>query len=494
MKIQLDAETIEGFSERFLVEHYDERVATPQVHRDWWQAVTSTHPRVDLAAPRGHAKSTALNHCYGLAASLFQVHPFELKVCKTWQLACEKLDQAKMELTTNEALRRMFRMRKFVREREDDIIVEMDGGYRFRKVAIGMSQAVRGSTFGTIRPTLIQCDDMEDEVEVLDPVQRDKNMKWLLKTLMPMLADRGQIRVYGTILHNDSVLSRLQKMRSWKSLHYEACNENVDPDSILWPERFSKAKLLDLKQVYIEADDLPGFNMEYRNLAVDEETSYFRSSDFLKMEEEDHKKPKTFYVGGDLAFSKKEGRDYTVLTVGGLDEDGILHIVDERRGRWDGNQVIDEMYSINEAWAPEEWFLESGAIKETLGAALEIRMRDEGYLNIAPGLVPTKDKAIRAVPLQARMRARGIKWDTEASWFAEHKSELLEFTQEGTRGRHDDRVDADAWLAQGIKNMMKPATEEETNVVELAWARRQARKQKLDDEGAGSYELYRAQL
>src|SRR6266581_5649553 len=160
--LKLDADTIEGFSERFLIDHYDERVATPQVHRDWWNDVTSSHPRVDIAANRGGAKSTALNHCYGLAASLFQVHPFELKVCKTWQLACEKLDQAKNELLTNEPLRRTFGFRKFVRERDDDIIVELCDPttrkpYRFRKVAIGMGQAVRGSTFGTIRPTLIQC-------------------------------------------------------------------------------------------------------------------------------------------------------------------------------------------------------------------------------------------------------------------------------------------------------------------------------------------------
>jgi len=497
--IPLDALAIEGFSERFLVDHYDERVATPNIHREWWKAVTSRHPRVAIAAPRGHAKSTALNHCYGLAASLFEVHPFQLKVCKTWQLAVEKLDAARTELTENQALIKTFGVRKIIRDQRDDLIVETVSPethkpYRFRMVAIGMGQAMRGSTFGTIRPTLINCDDIEDEQEVLNPDTRRMWLRWLLRTLIPMGADRVMTRVYGTILHNDSVLSNILNMKSWLAYRFEACDENLSEASILWPGRFPKQKLQDIKQTHIDADDLQGFNMEYRNLAVDYTTSFFRPEDFIPMTEDDHKKTKLYYVGGDLAFSEKQGRDYTVLTVGGLDSEGILHIVDERRGRWDGKQVIDELYAINEAWHPEEYFIESGAILKTLGAALELRMREEGYLNITPNLVPTKDKAIRAHPLQARMRSRGIKWDTEASWFPEHKMELLEFSQEGTRGAHDDRVDADAWLAQGIKRMSAPPTEEETNVVELAFARRQARAKDMSEfESCTGYEFWRAQ-
>ena len=150
------------------------------------------------------------------------------------------------------------------------------------------------------------------------------------------------------------------------------------------------------------------------------------------------------------------------------------------------------MYRINEAWEPAEWFIEGGAIKEALGAALDIRMAEEGYLNLRPGLVPTKDKATRAVPLQARMRARGLRFDTEASWFADYKQEMLEFAQEGTRGAHDDRVDASAWLAQGIKDMTLPMNEDEQEKVILLDARRQARAAEAADESCTGYEYHRA--
>jgi predicted phage terminase large subunit-like protein len=495
--IPFNAHTIEGFSERFLVDHYDERVATPQLHRDWWTLVTSDHPKISIAAPRGHAKSTALNHCYGLAAALFRKHPFQLKVCKTYTLACEKLEQATSELTTNERLIKFFQVKGFQRRRDEDIIVEMADGYTFRMVAVGADQSVRGMTFGTTRPTLIQLDDIEDPKEVLNPEVRDYTMRWVTRTIIPMGARRVQVRLYGTILHNDSVLARTLTMSTWKSVRYEACDAEISEASILWPERFSAAALKEIRQEFLESEEgygLAGFNMEYRNLASDTTNSYFQPSDFHPMTEEDHKKVKLYYVGGDLAFSQKQGRDYTVLTVGGLDSDGILHIVDERRGRWDGNRVIDELYALEETWHPEEYFIEHGAIKATLGAALELRMRTEGYLNLTPNLIPTQDKAIRAVPLQARMRNRGIRWDTEASWFPDHKNELLDFTQAGTRGRHDDRVDADAWLAQGIRLMTAPPSQEQVEEEEYL---RQLRETKVPDpnsiEDVTGYSYWRSQ-
>lgn len=474
-RIVLTAEDIEGFTKVFLLPNYDEARPIPAVHRKWWADVTSAHPRVVIAAPRGHAKSTALNHAYGLAASLFKQHPFQIKISRTYALAVEKLRQAKEELLKNERLRAVFRLKDMARDTENDFIAVMEDDYQFRMYALGMEQAVRGFSWGTYRPTLFNGDDMEDDEQVLNPESRRKAMNWVMNTLMPMGASNAVYRFYGTILHQESVLAQLIRSPRWKGSIYEACDGDIAEDSILWPELFPVERLRDLKEMYSGVQNLAGFNREYRNKAKADEVGYFRDSDFHGMNEEDHKKRKTFYVGGDLAFSKKQYRDYTVFSVGGVDEDGILHIVDERRGRWSGNEVIDEMYSINEAWHPDEWFIESGAIKETLGAALELRMRKEGFLNICPDLIPTQDKAVRAMPFQARMRSRGVKWDKDAAWFHEHQSELTDFSQQGTRGAHDDRVDADAWLGQGLRRMQTPISVEEEDEIDLKLARIEAR-------------------
>jgi predicted phage terminase large subunit-like protein len=472
--------SLEGFVDTFLIDGYDDKVPITEMHRDWFRMVTSEHPRVALAAPRDHSKTTSINHAYGLAAALFKRHPLQLKVCRTRDLAIEKITHAKDELRNNRKLNELFQLREFAKDTEDDFIAVMADGYRFRMMAVGAEQAgLRGRAWGTIRPSLIIVDDAEDDELVLQRERRQKLLKWFTNALIPMGGRKTQYRVIGTILHTDSLLANILENPEWHSRIYQACDEEVSESSLLWPQRWSRERLLEKKREYIGFHNLAGFNMEYRNIARDTESGFFRPEDFQPMTEEDHKKPKTYYVGGDLAFSKKQGRDYTVFPVGGLDEEGILHMVDLRRGRWDGKQVIDEMYSIDEAWKhPAEWFIESGAIKETLGAALELRMREEGYLNICPDLIPTQDKAIRAMPFQARMRGRGVRWDFDGSWFEEARSELLDFSQEGTRGKHDDVVDGCAWLGQGLRRMVMPPSQDDIDLEDYRWAKRQA---KVDD-------------
>lgn len=479
--IALDAQTMEGFVDNFLLDRFEERRPIKQFHRDWWKDVTSNHRRVVLAAPRGHSKSTAINHAYGLAAALFQQHPFQLKVSKTYELACEKLQQAKEELIENDKIKAIFRLKRFIRERENDFIAEMSDGYQFRMYAVGMQQALRGVSWGTMRPTLIQGDDMEDDEEVLNKDRRDKAMRWVMRTLLPIGGDKTQFRIYGTVLHNDSILSRLLKNPTWKSSVYQACDGDISPESILWPEKFPINVLQDIRQGYVSEGDLQGFNMEYRNLATDLSSGFFRPEDFRSMDEDDYKKVEnerlTYYVGGDFAISTKQHRDRTVFEVGGLDADGVLHVVDIRAGRWDAQQIIDEMFSIQETWHPEEWYIESGSILKALQSALEIAQREKNVYLPMTAMIPTKDKSARARAIQARMRARAVRFDNDASWYPEFENELLQFP----RGEHDDYVDAHAWLGIGLARMVIPLTEEEEEDEEWERVKRAAKEAQADD-------------
>jgi predicted phage terminase large subunit-like protein len=500
--VRINANQVRGFVENFLWERFEDREPICDLHMRYWELACDPRRYVAFAAPREHSKTTSLPKARGLACAFYRQHAFQLKVSSTRDLALEIVRWCREEVTQNEKLIAAFRP-KVVQDQVDDLIVEFPDGYQFRWVAMGMLQKVRGFVWGTRRPSLVDVDDAEDEFESLNPEIRDQVKKRLRRVILPMGSKQTEYRVYGTVVHQDSMLVSVLKHPQWKGVRLEACDERVSAESILWPDKFSQERLLELKAHFVSDGDLEGFNREYRNLAIDVSTSFFRPSDFVPMDEDDHERRKRYYVGGDLAFSKGERRDFTVLMLVGLDEDGILHFVEERRGRWDGNEVIDELYRLNEMAlclpggenGVEEYFIESGAIKETLGAALEIRMAEEGYLNIRPGLVPTKDKAVRAVPLQARMRAKGCRWDTESSWFADHQQELLEFAQEGTRGAHDDRVDADAWVAQALRTLGKPLTDREEYREQLALARRLSRQRVNDPyEVMTGYEYHRSLL
>lgn len=472
-KIELSAGTLLGFSENFLLHRYYQRKPTPWFHTDWWELVCSNQPNVVIAAPRRHAKSTAINHCYGLLAALSQQHPFQLKVCRTYKLAVEKVRQAKDELVTNEKIKALFKMKRIVRDQEDDLVVEMNDGYRFRMMAISSEQTgVRGFNWGTMRPSLVIGDDMEDDEQVLNAERREKMMRWWLDVIMPIGGDDTRFRVIGTILHQDSLLASLLKNDAWQGLVYEGCDEEISEESIIWPEKFDKKWWHAKKTEYQGFGNLAGFNREYRNIAIDETSGFFRREDFRPMKDEDFDRNLTYFAGVDFAISRAEKRDFTVITVAGLDSDGFLHVVDLRRGRWDGKEIIDELFAVEAAWHPSEFFVESGAISKALGPAIELRMQEQQvFPNLQP-IVPTKDKESRARSIQARMRARAVRFDREATWFQEFESECIQFP----RGIHDDQVDSLALIGLGLARMTTPLTEEEQD--EFDW--HQERKETME--------------
>jgi hypothetical protein len=80
------------------------------------------------------------------------------------------------------------------------------------------------------------------------------------------------------------------------------------------------------------------------------------------------------------------------------------------------------------------------------------------YLNIEIA-TPIGDKAVRARPLQKRMRAGATRWDKDADWYPAAETELRRFTGH-TRAAKDNTVDALAWLAFGMMNLMEVEKED----------------------------------
>ena len=64
---------------------------------------------------------------------------------------------------------------------------------------------------------------------------------------------------------------------------------------------------------------------------------------------------------------------------------------------------------------------------------------------------------MRARSIQARMRAGAVKFDKEADWYLTLEDELTKFP----RARHDDQVDAMAYLGLMIDNYIEAPTKEE---------------------------------
>ena len=472
MPAKLTAELIEAFAGMYLSPRYDNPTPTPQFHREAWALYSSDYPQVECMAPREHAKTTALTFDYVLAEALFKVSDYIILISSTEDLAAEALSNVSEELRENEDLIRDFKIAGFDSDTKTDIIVRFTNGDRFRILCRGAEQRIRGRMWNGKRPNLIVADDMEDDEQVENADRRTKFRRWFFRAAKQALSKRGKIRIHGTVLHDDSLLSRLAKCpkckemtthkgtgscprcghsKVWKHLFYKAHEGFDDFSNILWPDQWNKARLSLRKQEFIEDGDAAGYSQEFLNDPLDHTDAYLKRDDFLEMSKDDYDTPKIICAAADFAVSKADRANRSSFSVGGKCLSNRLHFVDQRVGRWDPMEWMEEIFSIQEAWSPEVFWVEDGVIWKSVKPMIfrEMEVRDI-RINFEP-IMPIKDKGTRGRSFQRRMRARQCRFDKNAEWYPGFEQELLRFTGVAA-ATLDDQFDSAALLSRGFDN------------------------------------------
>jgi predicted phage terminase large subunit-like protein len=262
----------------------------------------------------------------------------------------------------------------------------------------------------------------------------------------------------GTILHQDSQLERILHDSTWLGLRFRAHADFDDFSQILWPQKFSEQRLRALRQSFINRRKPSGYSREYLSHPMAEQDAFFQAGDFIPMTEAEKKRPKSFYCGIDFAISTKESADFTVFVVAGMDSEGLLHIVDVRKGHWTSMEIVFEWFRIHARWKCEMYVAEAGTIEASIMPFLNQEMLRLGkFMNIVKGKHGGKDKRTRASSIQARMRAGGVRVDAEAEWYPGFEAELRAFD----RGIHDDQVDALAWIGHKLDSILDSLTDDE---------------------------------
>lgn len=474
----LTASTLEGFTNTVLRKGFDGPTETPDFHRTIWEYCCSKDSFVAIAAPRSHAKSTAVTHSYTLAALLFRERDYAIIVSETTAQSIQFLGDIKKELLENEDLRGLFGIKDLPKDTEDDLICRMTDGHMFRIQAKGAEQKMRGLKWKAKRPNLIICDDLEGDEAVQSKERRDKFKRWFYGALLPARSENGIVRVVGTILHLDSLLEGLMPERQlghsklkhlvaeplvqyasvktpWKSIKFRAHTD--DFSAILWPSRWTKTKLLEERARYVSMGLGDVYSQEYLNVPLDESNTFFRRADFLPRRDEDKKVKLNYYITADLAISQKERSDYSVFAIAGMDDNGRLHLVNLIRDRMDAQQIVDTILTLQKLYKPSLFGIEAGTIQKSIGPFLNREMLTTGIFVPLQLLKPSQDKITRARSIQARMRANACKFDKDAEWYQAFEEELMRFP----RDRHDDQVDAWAYMGLMLDRMHEAATPQE---------------------------------
>ncbi|GJE14264.1 hypothetical protein FOHLNKBM_5337 [Methylobacterium longum] len=181
----------------------------------------------------------------------------------------------------------------------------------------------------------------------------------------------------------------------------------------------------------------------YQQVPVPEGGSYFEREWIKPSKGSPAREGLNVYGGSDYAVTR-DGGDYTVHIVVGLDPDGNMHVLDLWRKQADSGEWIAAWCDLVKKWRPLEWAEETGQIRSALGPMMDAAAREAKAYCVRRQFPTRGDKAVRAQSIRARMSMRGLYIPGDAPWRKDFEAELLRFPA----GVHDDIVDSIALVGQ----------------------------------------------
>lgn len=282
---------------------------------------------------------------------------------------------------------------------------------------------------------------------------RERLWEWYLNDFRPRLVPGARQVLIQTRWHEDDLAGRALNFQEWDvlSLPAEAKNNDAlgrEPGEFLWnDDQYGYgAQLADLK--FTTPPRI--WSALYQQEPTPDEGEYFKDEWLHPVDHLPDLRTLRCYGGSDYAVTK-DGGDYTVHCVIGLDPNERMYLLDVWRAQASADVWIDAFCDLVLKYKPHGWAEEQGQIRAGVGPFLDRRQRERrAWCDRA--MFPTRgDKAVRARSIQGRMSLTGLYVPARARWLADFRSELLRFPA----SVHDDQVDAIGLVGQLLDNMVK---------------------------------------
>jgi predicted phage terminase large subunit-like protein len=321
----------------------------------------------------------------------------------------------------------------------------------------------------------------------MSPTLRQKLWEWFTKVAMTRLMTKfACVIVVHTRWNEDDLIGRLtdptnpcysdSEAAKWKIINLPAIAQDNDPlgrlkGEALWPERFdldflNAARTLDPK----------GFSALYQQQPTPEDGDLFRADWLVTYEQAQLPADLRVFAASDHAIGEDKTRnDATVMIIGGVDKFGDLYILDVFWERANAEKQVEAMLRLAKRWKPILWFAEKGHISKAIGPFLRKRMQEERTYFSIEEVTPIGNKVQRAQSIMGRMSMKKVRLPKFAPWVMNAREELLKFPN----ARHDDFVDALAWLGRAVDRMTSPTgtkkKEEDYAYGTLGWLKASAK-------------------
>jgi hypothetical protein len=287
-------------------------------HKLWADHLKSRTDVVEVA-PRDHGKSMSIARAYPLWKVKYDDWVKEVLLLGADQdSAVENLDKIKQMLDDTPSLNYLVpktRRDNFYSRTE----IKLTNGKTIR--AKGIGSPLRGR-----HPQLIVGDDILNERNSLDPVNRAEIKQYFFKVIMPMkdkglqkdhlAGHRSQIALVGTAQDYDDLYHELINNPHFVGEKLKAILDE-STQQVLWPERYSYDDLVKIRATV----GALVFAQEYQNEPISDETSLFPRSLFAPMYDyeqsyvQSYNGPNPVFMGVDFSVPGSTDGDWTVIFV-----------------------------------------------------------------------------------------------------------------------------------------------------------------------------------
>ncbi len=194
------------------------------------QTMTSQRgDKLNVIGPRGGAKSTLGTLAYVLRVAVEGWEPYIWVVSDTRQQACRHLENIRQELLDNALLRADYPQAAGRGDVWRASTIRLSNGVTIE--AFGTGQRVRGRRAGAHRPTLIVCDDLQNDSHAQSALQREHSRTWFQGTLLKAGTRHTNVVNLATALHRDALALELDRTPGWTSRIFKAIER--------WPNQMS---------------------------------------------------------------------------------------------------------------------------------------------------------------------------------------------------------------------------------------------------------------
>ncbi len=429
--------------------------------------------RLAVAAPRESAKSTIATMflplwciCYPEAARKRYI----LIASDTATQAERHIGDIKIELEANELLIESFPELAGAGPlwKKEEIIT----GSGVKLTARGTGGNIRGLRHRQYRPDLLIGDDLENDVNSQTPEQREKISDWFFKAFSKTGGKNVDTVVIGTILHYESLLSRLLANPAFESHRYQGVIrwsgaqklwerwENIYTDtsldasarieaadsffadheqamtegtSVIWPDYRSYYDLMKLRV----AEGPASFDSEIQNEPVNPRDCLFREEWFSFFDEDllDTSKLQVVAAVDPSLGGKNRHDDPSAVVCIGRDEAGTLYVLDADIERRRPDTIIDDVIELYSRRRPLAVGVEAVQFQEFFKDVLVREAASRGVYPPVKGIKQHTDKTLRIQRLQPLIKSGRLK-------FQQKHRELYDQLRFFPRAGHDDGPDA----------------------------------------------------